>query len=135
MQLWNEHDPCSRCGATSNTSHSPNCINAGLFDSEGNSIAAVPTFTSIDPVDYQLHAKLMLSRHLNRQATGPADWVDTDEIFVVWFAKTLGNWKALLSTTRSDGMYYELTHSGAKNETYIDDYIKVRNTVISDDSI
>ena len=32
-----------------------------------------------------------------------------DDIYVVWYCKTLQNHKALLSTNVSDGMYYELT--------------------------
>ena len=50
-----------------------------------------------------------------------------DDVFVVWFAKTLQNWKCLVSTTVSDGMYYEVTHNGDKNETYVDVYKKWEN--------
>ena len=35
-----------------------------------------------------------------------------EDVFIVWFSKTLQNWKALVSTTVSDGMYYEITHDG-----------------------
>jgi hypothetical protein len=47
-----------------------------------------------------------------------------DEVYIVWFSKTLQNWKALVSTTLLDGMYYELTHNGDKGETYVDVYKK-----------
>ncbi|WP_443867431.1 DUF6275 family protein [Megasphaera sp.] len=50
-----------------------------------------------------------------------------DDVFVVWFAKTLQNWKCLVSTMVSDGMYYEVTHNGDKNETYVDVYKKWEN--------
>lgn len=50
-----------------------------------------------------------------------------DDVFVVWFAKTLQNWKCLVSTTVSDGMYYEVTYNGDKNETYVDVYKKWEN--------
>lgn len=50
-----------------------------------------------------------------------------DDVFVIWFAKTLQNWKCLVSTTVSDGMYYEVTHNGDKNETYVDVYKKWEN--------
>lgn len=36
------------------------------------------------------------------------------DVFIVWFSKTLQNWKALVSTTVSDGMYCEITHNGDK---------------------
>lgn len=53
-----------------------------------------------------------------------------DEVYVVWFAYTLGNWKALVSTTLPDGMYYEVTHNAAKNETYLDAYKKFDNVKV-----
>ncbi|WP_203642938.1 DUF6275 family protein [Levilactobacillus andaensis] len=48
-------------------------------------------------------------------------------VYVVWMAKTLQNSKALLSTTVSDGMYYELTYNGDKGEIYFDAYKKFEN--------
>ena len=56
--------------------------------------------------------------------------ITINEVFVVWFAKTLQNWKALVSTTISDGMYYEITHNGDKNETYVDVYKKWENLTV-----
>lgn len=53
-----------------------------------------------------------------------------DEVYVVWFCKALQNWKALLSTTLPDGMYYEVTHNGDTGETYLDAYKKFDNQVI-----
>ena len=58
--------------------------------------------------------------------------ITIDDVFVVWFAKTLQNWKALVSTTVSDGMYYEITHNGDKKETYVDVYKKWENFTVSD---
>ena len=55
-----------------------------------------------------------------------------DDVFVVWFAKTLQNWKCLVSTTVPDGMYYEVTHNGDKNETYVDVYKKWENYCVKD---
>ena len=56
----------------------------------------------------------------------------TDKLYVVWFAKTLQNWKALVSTDAVDGSYWEVTYNGDKSETYVDCYHKVSNTVIED---
>lgn len=55
-----------------------------------------------------------------------------DDVFVVWFSKTLQNWKCLVSTTVSDGMYYEVTHNGDKGETYVDVYKKWENLCVKD---
>ena len=55
-----------------------------------------------------------------------------DDVYVVWFSKTLQNWKALVSTNVSDGMYYEVTYNGDKKETYIDAYKKWQNKRVVD---
>jgi hypothetical protein len=54
------------------------------------------------------------------------------ETYIVWFAKVLKNWKALVSTTMEDDMYYEVTYNGEKRETYLDAYTKRINRVIPD---
>ena len=53
-----------------------------------------------------------------------------DDVYVVWFCKTLQNWKALLSTDAVDRMYFEVTHNGDRDETYVDVYEKRENYVI-----
>ena len=57
----------------------------------------------------------------------PANLKLKDDVFVIWYCKTLQNAKALLSTTVSDGMYYELTYNGDKKELYLDAYKKWEN--------
>ena len=47
------------------------------------------------------------------------------------YCKTLQNWKALVSTNRVDGLYYECTYNGDKNELYVDVYTKIENICIS----
>lgn len=56
--------------------------------------------------------------------------ITTDDVYVVWFCKTLQNWKALLSTNISDGMYYEITHNGDTEQTYVDVYKKWDNLTV-----
>ncbi|WP_302488981.1 DUF6275 family protein [uncultured Mitsuokella sp.] len=58
--------------------------------------------------------------------------ITIEDVYVVWFAKTLQNWKALVSTNIPDGMYYEVTHNGDKNETYVDVYKKWENYCVKD---
>lgn len=58
-----------------------------------------------------------------------------DEVYVVWFGYTLGHWKALLSTTLPDGMYYEVTYNSTKCETYIDAYKKFENICIKSEDM
>lgn len=50
-----------------------------------------------------------------------------NDVYMVWFAKTLQNSKALLSSTFNDGMYFEATYNGDKNQLYLDAYKKEKN--------
>lgn len=58
--------------------------------------------------------------------------ITTKNVFVVWICKTLQNNKALLSTNVHDGMYYECTYNGDKNELYLDAYKKWENQCIKE---
>lgn len=66
-----------------------------------------------------------VEQHLDKSDTIP----DFD-VFVVWDCKTLQNHKALISTDLPDGMYYELTYDGDKQQLYFDAYKKFENKSI-----
>jgi hypothetical protein len=66
-----------------------------------------------------------ISEHLDK-----SDSVPEFEVYLVWMCKTLQNWKFLISSTLSDGMYYELTFNGDKKEWYLDAYKKFDNRCI-----
>lgn len=59
------------------------------------------------------------------------DGVVPFEVYTVWKVKVLQNWKFLISSTLPDGMYYELTYNGDKDEWYLDAYKKFENRIIS----
>ena len=56
------------------------------------------------------------------------------EVFTVWKAKILQNWKYLISSTLPDGMYYELTYNGDKQEWYLDAYKKFENLIVKEEA-
>lgn len=56
--------------------------------------------------------------------------ISISDVYVVWYAKELQNHKALLSTTNEDGLYFECTYNGDKEELYLDSYEKLNNKVI-----
>lgn len=66
-----------------------------------------------------------VNEHLDK-----TDGVHDYDIYIVWLSKTLQNNKALLSTTLPDGMYYEVTYNGDKQELYLDAYKKFENRCI-----
>lgn len=47
---------------------------------------------------------------------------EIDEVYVVQFTYILGNWKALVSTSLPDGMYYEVTYDKRRGVAYLDAY-------------
>lgn len=66
-----------------------------------------------------------IEEHLD-QSDPPAMY----EVYIVWKAKVLQNWKYLVSSTLADGMYYELTFDGDKERWYLDAYKKFENRVV-----
>lgn len=60
------------------------------------------------------------------------DTIPPFEVFTVWKAKVLQNWKYLISSTLPDDMYYEMTYNGDKKEWYLDAYKKFENRCISE---
>ena len=53
-----------------------------------------------------------------------------DEVFIVWYCKTLKNYKAVLTTNQHDNMLYEVTYNGSEEEMYVDSYKKERNITV-----
>ncbi len=59
-----------------------------------------------------------------------SDRIPAIQIFIVWKCKILQHCKWLISSTLSDGMYYEVTYNGIKDEFYLDAYKKFENRCI-----
>lgn len=83
------------------------------------------------PDDHQETARFIVAQYFNRHAEKTDNAKLTlNDVYVVWFCYTLGSWKALVSTTVVDGMYYEVTHNGANGEIYLDVYKKWDNVAV-----
>ena len=82
--------------------------------------------------DFVEKAKQAVVDYFNSQAdsTDKNGSITADDVYVVWLVKALQNNKALLSTTVPDGMYYEFTWNGDKNEGYLDAYKKWKNVLV-----
>ena len=82
-------------------------------------------------MDYQKTAKEIVLNYANKHIDKTDNvQITLDDVYIVWFCKTLQNWKALVSTTLPDGMYYEVTYNGDKEEVYLDAYKKFDNREI-----
>lgn len=84
-------------------------------------------------MDYQKIARKIVLDYANEHIDKTDNvQITLDNVFIVWFCKTLQNWKALVSTTLPDGMYYEVTYNGDKKEVYLDAYKKFENRKITE---
>lgn len=80
----------------------------------------------------QENVKSIVAKHINDNVSKTDKTkVTTDDVFIVWFCKTLQNWKALAGSYLHNGLYFEVTHNGDKSETYLDVYKKTDNIVLN----
>jgi hypothetical protein len=82
----------------------------------------------------QAKARRIVYKYIVEHRTHTSEFIsfDLNGVYVVWFSKTLQNWKALLNTTLSDGMYYEVTYDGDRKRSYLDAYKRSDNIMIPD---
>lgn len=81
--------------------------------------------------DFILKVKELVAEYANEHLDKSDNkQITVDDVFIVWSCKPLQNNKALASTTLFDGMYYEITYNGDKNEIYFDAYKKWENKCI-----
>ena len=80
-------------------------------------------------LDYDKLAKEIVKQYV-LEHLDKSDETPDFEVYTVWKVKALQNWKWLLSTSLPDGMYYELTLNGDKEEFYLDAYKKFDNRTI-----
>lgn len=89
-------------------------------------------------LDESYNLQVRIRSHIYRYVSSRLEKTDNhvmfkfDNVYIVWFTYILGNWKALVSTTLPDGMYYEVTYNKEKKETYLDAYKKFENVRIPD---
>lgn len=75
-------------------------------------------------------AKELVADYTNQHtdvSDGDSRLIQPEDVYVVWYSKTLQNAKALLSTPLPDGMYYEVTLDGDRDAIYFDAYKKFHN--------
>lgn len=85
-------------------------------------------------MNYPEIARNLVFKHISRRLEPSDAHVDfaLSDVYVVSFFFVLGGWKALISTTLPDGMYYEVTYNPDKAETYITAYKQWEHVTIPD---
>lgn len=71
---------------------------------------------------------LMSKRHVAKEMN-----IDEECVFIVWFSKTLKNWKCICGLydtdpENPDHHLFECTYNGEKKQLYVDRYNKESNT-------
>ena len=61
--------------------------------------------------------------------------ISVDDLYIVWFNYTLGNFKALLSRDYKDGVYVEVTFDRRTESYYVDIYQKQSNIAIGSETL
>jgi hypothetical protein len=82
-------------------------------------------------MDGQDHARRIVRDYYNDRTSG-AERITIDDVLLVWYCKTLQNWKALVITTARDAMIYEVSYDGDQERAYLDTYRKIDNVVVED---
>lgn len=94
-----------------------------------------PMMARREPEDFELKAKQIVAGYFNKDLHSRNDLkLYVEDLYIVWFCKTLQNWKALISTDMiRPGQYYEVTFDGDNKRAYLDIYTKSENIVCVDD--
>lgn len=86
---------------------------------------------------YRLHDKAcrLVFNHIQQKLAEHDETISLDPscVYIVWFSKTLQNWKALVTTTYPESMYYEVTYDGNRKRAYIDIYQRIQNVSVDDE--
>jgi hypothetical protein len=107
-----------------------------------DNLKGIPFSSHDEGIDFPKVAKRLVREQINVAGIGTPrgqkiNPIGLNEIYVVWFAYILGNWKAILSTSRPDGRIWEVTHkaehdgSDGPAVTFIDSYIKTHNIEVT----
>lgn len=78
--------------------------------------------------EFEVKAKNALIKVLEEKYN---EHFDIRLLHLVWFAKTLKNFKCLIVDLSSNQRYYECTYNGEKDELYVDIYQKEHNVCIA----
>lgn len=101
------------------------------FDIPDDHEAPIPFSSRDEGFDYPLFILNNMLDYLTNDNLSEYEGLTLDDIYIVSFTYILGNVKALVSTKLPNNRYYEVTFNKAKNEMYIDAYLKTNNVCIT----
>jgi pyruvate/2-oxoglutarate dehydrogenase complex dihydrolipoamide acyltransferase (E2) component len=87
--------------------------------------------TAPDPDRFLTMAKeLVVTNYNDSRPLRTSAELTVQGVYIVWFSKTLGNWKAIVASPVIRGLLWEVSYNGNRREAYIDVYKKLNNTRI-----
>jgi hypothetical protein len=72
------------------------------------------------------------NRHHDIERTSP---LFPEDIYIIWYAKLLTNWKALLGTPEIRGLLWMVTYNGFKHDAQIEIYKRVNSVTVREENI
>jgi len=89
------------------------------------------TRTPPDPDRFLMLAKRAVVMNYNKHRDPQrSQELTMGSVYIVWFSKTLGNWKAIVASPVARSLFWEITYNGHKSEVYVDIYKKLNNVKI-----
>lgn len=78
-------------------------------------------------LEFLTKCKTLVARTINRNETNKLLMgVSAEDVFVVWYSKTLQNHKSILGV-KGRPVLYEAKYNDNEDELYLDEYTKVHN--------
>ena len=108
------------------------------FENESNidmPMALMADHPDSDLNDQQLARELVVEKY-NRDIVDllDEDFIDTDDVYVIWYGKTDTEWRALVSVSGTHNGYYQVTHTYKLASNYIDAFTHTSTEIITDAS-
>lgn len=84
-----------------------------------------------DPDRFLKMAKqVVVDNYNNTKNSKTAPDLTLNTVFIIWYAKVLNNWKAIVGSPIARGMLWEVSFNGHRNQAYIDIYKKLANAKV-----
>lgn len=84
-----------------------------------------------DPDRFLMQAKqLVVDNYNEAPSLEEHPELTIDDVYIIWYTKLLGSWKALLSSHVVKGLTWQVTYNRLRYEAYIEVYKKINNIVV-----
>jgi hypothetical protein len=87
---------------------------------------------NLDPDRFLRAAKRLVVDNYNRHYNPETDTeLTVGDVYIVWFAKALGNWRAIVSSNVARGLLYDVSYNGHRAEATIDVFRRINVTKVA----